>query len=251
MGKYIIICDKAYLCELLWTASPRLLSVHSKGIHGLTSIFIYPYFPHENHHGVKAHDWQLSWLMSVLIGRRSHPTALFPTDITVDTLAANDFNHKRLPPGSVDIQAWASLWYKWRQVIHLYVVSVELSAHKYHPCCTELHITALHPIPWERIHIPHNLEEAEDGWKDRGMEGWTSRIYHQKRPDNNCEFWKRDIFNWLSILLMVRIGIIDSPQTQACMSSGAARDFGPHEKTSHWAPSPKTTRLLCKNDLPK
>lgn len=82
--------DKSYLCELLWTVSPWLLSMHSKR-------YSRPNFPHKNHHGVKPHDWQLSWLMSVLIGQTRHPTALFPRDITMDTLAANDFNRKRLP----------------------------------------------------------------------------------------------------------------------------------------------------------
>lgn len=174
---------------------------------------LHPYnnVPHENHHGVKAPDWQLSWLMSVLIGRRPHPTALFPTDITVDTLAANDFNRKRLLPGPVDVQAWASLWYKWRQVIHLYAVSIELSAQKYHPCCTELHITALQPwFPWDS-HPPQPRRSRGwmEGWRD-GHRGSITRSIQTTIVSSEIGI----LVSSLSTLLMIKMGIIDSPQTQ-------------------------------------
>lgn len=129
--------------------------------------------------------------MSVLIG---HPTVLFPGDITMDTLAGNDFNRKKSPPPPAPVQplAWVvSLWYKWRQVIHLYVASIELSAQKYHRRCTEPHITALQPrsagsgFTSPPPHLPHthNLEETEDGWRD-GHGGSITAIVQ------TCEFSK-------------------------------------------------------------
>lgn len=55
-----------------------------------------------------------------------------------------------------------------------------------------LHWTAHHrpsaKICWEQIHIPHNLVETEDGWRDgRAL-----------CPHNNCEFGNQDSFKRLS-----------------------------------------------------
>lgn len=187
--------DKSYLCELLWTVSPWLLSVHSKRysrpyIHIISfptrTIMVW------NLMIDSWADWCLCWLAGGVITQLFSPETLqWILWLQMTSTAKGCRACTSTGPGGFTLVQVATSYPSLCCVNR--IISAEISP--------PLHWTAHHcpstKIRWERIHIPHNLEETEDGWKDGGLEGWTSRISHQKSQDNNCEFRNRDILNWL------------------------------------------------------
>lgn len=154
------------LCELLWTVSSWLLSVHSKRysrphIHIIT-------FPTRS---------ITSWLTAELID----VCADWPEASSHSSFPQRHYNGysgcKWLQPQKGCRPRLLVPWlggFTLVQVATSYpslccvnrIISAEISP--------PLHWTAHHcpsaKIRWERSHIPHNLEETEDGWKDGGMD---------------------------------------------------------------------------------
>lgn len=93
----------------------------------------------------------------------------------------------------------ASLWYEWRQVIHLYVVSIELSAQKCHHRCTELHWTALQPSSaGSGFTSPTTLKQQK---MDGRMEDGGMDIEYLSPEVSRLQLWvsiNQDNLNWLS-----------------------------------------------------
>lgn len=201
------------VCVVIHCTTVMLMQFQQKWRHLFKKIYaILDQFPEDRkiHHDLRISE--LLWTASVHSKRYSRPNlhiTTFPTrsitswltaeliDVCADWSSHSSFPQRHYngysgwkwlqpqkgpPPAPVQPLAWAvSLWYKWRQVIHLYVASIELSAQKYHRRCTELHITALQPRSAGSgfTSTPPPQPRRNGRW----MEGWTVRICHRNRPD--------------------------------------------------------------------
>lgn len=173
------------LCELLWTASSWLLSVHSKR-HSRPNLHIITFSARS------ITSWLTAELIDVCADWSSHSS--FPRRHYNGYPGWKWLQPQKAPPPTGACAAPGLGGFTLVQVATSYpslccvnrIISAEISP--------PLHWTAHHcpaaKIRWERIHIPplpHNLEETEDGWRD-GHRGSITAIVQ------TCEFSKLRYF---------------------------------------------------------